>query len=93
MDLEGNHRLDWFFRQYVYGTGIPRYEFHYSLQDAGGGKFKLSGSLKRSGVPANWMDIVPIFGENNGKPARLGLLRVTQATTRWMSPYPRTPAR
>lgn len=79
MDLEGNHRLDWFFRQYVYGTGIPRYEFHYSLQDAGGGKFKLSGSLKRSGVPANWMDIVPIFGENNGKPARLGLLRVTQA--------------
>ena len=28
MDMENNHRLDWFFRQYVYGTGIPRYEFH-----------------------------------------------------------------
>jgi hypothetical protein len=79
MDLEGNHRLDWFFRQYVYGTGIAHYEFHSAVQDAGGGKFKLTGSLKRSGVPANWMDVVPIYGEVNGKSSRIGLLRVTQA--------------
>ncbi len=79
MDLEGNQRLDWFFRQYVYGTGIAHYEFHSAVQDAGGGKFKLTGSLKRSGVPANWMDVVPIYGQVNGKPSRIGLLRVTQA--------------
>jgi Peptidase family M1 domain len=25
MDLDGNHKMDWFFNQYVYGTGIPHY--------------------------------------------------------------------
>ncbi len=44
-----------------------------------GAEFKLTGSLKRSGVPANWMDVVPIYGELNGKPSRIGLLRVSQA--------------
>jgi len=27
MDLEGNHRMDWFFREYVYGTDLPAYHF------------------------------------------------------------------
>ena len=25
MDVEGNHRIDWFFNEWVYGTEIPRY--------------------------------------------------------------------
>ena len=79
MDFDGNHRLDWFFRQYVYGTGIPGYELRYAVQEVGVGEFRLTGSLKRTGVPANWMDIVPIFGERNGKLVRIGLLRVSQA--------------
>jgi hypothetical protein len=31
MDMQGNHRLDWFFDKWVYGTQIPRYHFEYSL--------------------------------------------------------------
>src|SRR3974377_245754 len=31
MDLEGNHRMDWFFDEWVYGTGIPTYRFSYSI--------------------------------------------------------------
>ena len=27
MDVEGNHRLDWFFREWVYGTALPEYKF------------------------------------------------------------------
>jgi hypothetical protein len=26
MDLDGNHRLDWFFNEYVYGTALPAYK-------------------------------------------------------------------
>ena len=27
MDLDGSHRMDWFFNQYVYGTDLPSYHF------------------------------------------------------------------
>jgi hypothetical protein len=78
MDLEGNHKMDWFFRQYVYGTGIPRYEFHVSTSDAGGGQTKMTGTLTRSGVPDNWMDVIPVFGEKDGKPNPIGFFRATR---------------
>lgn len=31
MDLDGNHRMDWFFNEYVYGTGAPRVHFSYRI--------------------------------------------------------------
>ena len=37
MDLDGNGRMDWFFLQYVYGTGVPEYRFRYTVQGARGG--------------------------------------------------------
>jgi hypothetical protein len=50
MDMENNHKLDWFFCEYVYGTGIPHYEFHADVQSTPDGKFKMVGSFKRTGV-------------------------------------------
>ena len=73
MDLEHNHKLNWFFNQYVYGTGIPHYEFHYDVKP-GNGQWTLTGSLKRTGVPDSWMDTVPVFVERDGKQVRLGLI-------------------
>ena len=37
MDLEGGHSMEWFFEQWVRGTGIPRYrvEFHVHNSDKG----------------------------------------------------------
>src|SRR5262249_51956380 len=31
MDLEGNKRMDWFFREWVYGTEVPSYKLVYSI--------------------------------------------------------------
>ncbi len=81
MDIEHNHRMDWFFRQYVYGTGIPQYEFRYQAQDAGDGKWKISGALNRSGVPDGWMDILPVYMRRGSAPTRLGFITATQAQT------------
>jgi len=81
MDLEGNHRMDWFFRQYVYGIGIPRYEFHCGIADAGGGKFKATGMLTRTGVPDSWMDAIPLYVHMGKEPVRIGLLRARQTST------------
>ena len=93
MDLENNHKLDWFFREYVYGTGIPRYEFHAEVQNTPDGKFKMVGSFKRSGVPENWMDLVPVFGEDKGKPAPLGLFHVTKSETQFSIPLNSNPGK
>ncbi len=38
MDLEGNGRADWFFREWVYGIEIPSYHLDYSLTPAEQGK-------------------------------------------------------
>jgi hypothetical protein len=80
MDLEHNHKLNWFFNQYVYGTGIPHYDFHYDVKSANG-QWTLTGSLTRSGVADTWMDMVPVFVERDGKLTRLGLINATGPNT------------
>jgi aminopeptidase N len=76
MDVEGNGRMDWFFRQYVYGTGIPEYRMQWQADDAGGGQFKVRIKILQSGVPEPWMDILPVYAQSGGKIFRLGLLRI-----------------
>jgi hypothetical protein len=80
MDLEHNHKLNWFFNQYVYGTGIPHYDFHYDVKSANV-QWTLTANLTRSGVPDSWMDMVPVFVERDGKQIRLGLINATKADT------------
>jgi hypothetical protein len=80
MDVENNHRMDWFFKQYVYGTGIPRYEFRYEITAAGEGLWKLSGKVTRSGVPDNWIDILPIYVHQGNVTGRLGFVNATKPT-------------
>ena len=31
MDMEGNHKMDWFFNEYVYGTQLPAYKMDSSF--------------------------------------------------------------
>lgn len=81
MDLDNNGRLDWFFRQYVYGTGVPQYRFRYAAQDAGGGKWKVTGSITQSGVPSGWKDILRLYTQYSGRTTPLGWISVSQAET------------
>ncbi len=73
MDVDGNHRMDWFFNQYVYGTGIPQYEFHYKVEPAEG-KWKVTGNLVQNGVPEGWKDVLPIYMHPGGRTVRLGFI-------------------
>lgn len=38
----------------------------------------MTGTLTRSGVPDNWMDVIPVFGEKDGKPSPIGFFRATR---------------
>jgi hypothetical protein len=79
MDLDGNHKMDWFFNQYVYGTGIPHYNFRASLEATVDGKTHIKGEITRSGVPDAWKDVIPLYAHAGDKTMRLGTLAVTHA--------------
>ena len=80
MDLDGNHKMDWFFNQYVYGTGIPQYSFHASVEATPDGKTHIKGELTRSGVPETWKDAIPLYAHMGDKTVRLGSLASTHSS-------------
>ncbi|MBI1739112.1 MAG: hypothetical protein HYR58_07680 [Acidobacteria bacterium] len=80
MDLEGSKKtpgrpgaMDWFFDQWVGGTGIPKYKVEFDVKPAGE-RFLVRGKLKQSGVPVSFIAPVPLYspGTVGGKPVLLG---------------------
>jgi Peptidase family M1 domain len=80
MDLDGNRKLDWFFNQYVYGTGIPQYSFHANVSPTPDGKTSINGQLTRTGVPDTWKDVIPIYAHIGDKTVRMGSIAATHPT-------------
>ena len=62
MNLDGNHRMDWFFNEYIYGTDLPRYHFENQVTPDGD-KINLHFKLVESGVPDTFRMLVPIYFE------------------------------
>jgi len=81
MDLDRNHKMDWFFNEYVYGTDLPQYRFESQLKstsDADSLYFKLT----QSGVPESFKMLVPIYLElSDGRAVRLGVVSVVGNST------------
>ncbi len=90
MDLDGNHRMDWFFNQYVYGTGVPHYKLDYSVQETGG-KWQVTGAVTQSGVPDGWKDVLAVSVRASGKNTRMGWLRVKGKTAPFNFTLPMKP--
>jgi hypothetical protein len=60
MDLEGGRSMDWFFEEYVRGTGIPRYRVEFTAHRTERG-FQVRGKLFQSGVPRSFIAPVPLY--------------------------------
>jgi hypothetical protein len=82
MDLDGNHRMDWFFGEWVYGTEIPSYHLEYNLTPEDGGKFMLNGKLTQSDVSPHFRMVVPIYLDMDGKMIRLGTMPIQGSSTK-----------
>jgi aminopeptidase N len=81
MDLEGNHRLDWFFEEWVRDTGIPHYSVEFSTRPHGQ-QFLVSGKLKQDDVPDYFTEAVPLYATRiGGKPTLLGTVITTSPQT------------
>ncbi|MGC2830845.1 MAG: M1 family aminopeptidase [Candidatus Acidiferrum sp.] len=63
MDLEGGRSMDWFFEQWVRGTGIPRYSVEFSMHHTEKG-LVVRGKLFQSNVPHSFITSVPLYANN-----------------------------
>ena len=62
MDLEGNHKMNWFFNEYVYGTQLPAYRLDYANFDIGpDGDVVLSFKVSQSNVDGSFRMLVPLY--------------------------------
>ena len=82
MDVRGDHRLNWFFDEWVYGTQVPRYHFEYQVTPADGGKVKLHMTLTESDVDDKFVMLVPIFADFGKGWTRIGQLGIGGNMTR-----------
>jgi aminopeptidase N len=72
MDLEGGRSMQWFFEQWVRGTGIPHYRVEYASHAAEKG-YLVKGKLYQSGVPRAFIASVPLYASGgSGSRALLG---------------------
>ena len=77
MDLEGNHKMDWFFNEYVYGTQLPSYKLDSSFDTGPEGDVVLSFKLTQSNVDDKFRMLVPLYLEmGDGNIVSLGRARV-----------------
>jgi hypothetical protein len=60
MDLEGGRSMEWFFDEYVRGTGIPHYKVQFTSHSSEKG-FQIRGKLTQNGVPRSFIAPVPIY--------------------------------
>ena len=93
MDLDRNHRMDWFFNQYVYGTDLPNYHFEGEITQSGD-KSSMHFKLVQSGVQASFKMLVQIYVETTddkfyhlGSVSVLGPVTVDQTV-----PLPKLPS-
>lgn len=91
MDLDHNDRMDWFFNEYVYGTGIATYHLDYTAQSAANNQWLVSGTIAQSGVPDGWKDLIPIYVHVQGKTMRAGLVMIRSKTTPFKFQMPMKP--
>jgi len=82
MDVDGNHKMDWFFNEYVYGTEYPSYKFEHSFSNAPNGDVVLNFKLSQGDVSKDFVMLVPLYLElNNGNVIRLGSARMSGSTS------------
>jgi aminopeptidase N len=72
MDFTRDHRMDWFFNEWVYGTEMPSYQFDYQI----GADGLLTGRITQSGVSNNFVMPVPVYIDYGKGWVKLGVAKM-----------------
>jgi len=71
MDLEGGRSMEWFFEEWVRGTGVPHYRVEFTVHHTEKGN-QIRGKLYQTGVPRSFIARVPLFSGGAGHGTLLG---------------------
>ena len=63
LDLRRDKKLDWFFDEWVFGTGIPKYTLDYTVEPEGNA-FIVRGTITQAGVPDDFIMPIPVFADD-----------------------------
>ena len=81
MDATHDGKMDWFFRQWVYGTEIPRYTAKLKV-DKAGDSYKITGQVTQEGVAPEFYAYVPVYLDfGKGETGRLGGVGIAGSST------------
>jgi hypothetical protein len=81
MNLDNNGHMDWFFREWVYGTEAPSYHLEYTLSDADSGKTLLTAKVSQQDVGPAFKMKIPLYVEYDGRLAKLGSVPIVGSST------------
>lgn len=75
MDLTHDRKMDWFFREWVEGTEVPRYTTKVDVQSAGPDQYRFTGTVSQEGVSTHFVGLVPLYIEfETGELLRLAIV-------------------
>jgi hypothetical protein len=87
----GLNNLDWFFKQWVYGTGLPSYSLDYETKTQPDGSLMLTGTVKQDNVPADWQMVLPLVMSFDGNQEARTAVRANGASSTFEIKVPARP--
>jgi len=82
MNVKGDGKMDWFFKEWVYGIEIPKFRSKLDVAPVSKEQFKITGSVTQEGVSADFASLVQVYVEfPKGEIVHLGTLSVAGSTT------------
>ena len=80
MNATGDGKMDWFFRQWVYGAELPRYTHDLVLEPAGKGEVRVRGTVTQKGVSPDFRVLLPLYVDlGKGDVMRFGIIAMVAA--------------
>jgi aminopeptidase N len=93
-DLERNHKLNWFFNEWVYKTGVPTYHLETDIRELAANKYLVQGSIAQNDVPRDFEMLVPVVAiYAKGQRITLGRVAVSENGARFKFTTTRKPSR
>lgn len=89
----GLRDLNWFFRQWVYGTELPSYTLEYELKPQPDGTILASGVVRQDNVGKDWLMILPVVFSFEGNQEARTTVRAAGPSTSFEMKLPAKPRR
>jgi len=92
MDLEGGHSMEWFFEEWVRGTGIPHYRVEFTSRRAENG-YVIRGKIFQMDVPRSFIASVPLYTNTSAGRVFLGNVVAAGPETSFHFTVPNSPGK